>query len=287
MSLKALEAASMQSLFNHEATFSYNGNEFNLVHTSKNEPATEHILISGEDHNVYQAVPARISQVLQPRQATNFSRITTVSKTQHMTPHTTSAPLKSYKKFIRPQPNGLKMRYRPFGDAYELRGTDGMSLESGDGEDPVSSFSHPLTSGDARSLPKRRVEDIGYSSGVAPEGRAKKRQKKLEACSADNEKKEMKIKSVVIEDQQPEDKKSYLNGFRGKDDLANTLKSNGLSNGISKVRDDESNKEKARRKEEKRRKRQKRVENSQIAARAKVPPDLRSEKYQIKLMDDS
>ena len=119
--LKALEEVTMQGLSDHEGIFSYKGTDYSLIQAPEYDQTTRHILIPGKNDENYRSISASIRLTLQSRQVAQLSKLCTSSRRPHGVPHEANTPPKIYKKFVRQQPEGLLMRYRPFGDADETR----------------------------------------------------------------------------------------------------------------------------------------------------------------------
>ncbi|KAK0384408.1 hypothetical protein NLU13_8495 [Sarocladium strictum] len=98
-----------------DSVFSHNGDSYGVSFDSMTPKSTIQILIPSADGAKYQAAPRAVDQVVQVKRITNLGGSSTG----------TADP--AYKRPVRPQPKGLKARYKPIGVSNALGNIGGDS----------------------------------------------------------------------------------------------------------------------------------------------------------------
>ena len=107
---------SLSTLLKSEAVLSYKGSDYGFIQDPKRGQDKVYILIPNEKESQYGSIPADVGRTLHLRQLVQLPNFTNTSRKPGDGSKKNSVLPRVYKKFVRQQPEGLRMRYRPFGD---------------------------------------------------------------------------------------------------------------------------------------------------------------------------
>lgn len=152
---------------------SHNGSSYSVVQETEGEGCIRNLLIPGDGTNDYKIVQSRILKRLHLRQPVQTLRQPqSTPPIPHNGSQTDASVQKFYKRALRQHPEGLKMRYRPFGDA-----TGNECLNDGSSSDNVVAVSTALpTPSQLLSQKKRKHPRANEdASGLKEVSRKKKK----------------------------------------------------------------------------------------------------------------
>ena len=131
MPISSINEVASQSVEEGTSILSYNGAEYGLLREAAGENAKETLLLPDPESNNYRNVNIKIATTLHLQQ---LVRMPGLSHRQANLPNNIMKSSITHRKPVRQQPEGLKMRYRPFG------GSESSSPES---PDEVPTFRTP------------------------------------------------------------------------------------------------------------------------------------------------
>ena len=217
--ISSFKEVSTQNIENGASILEYHGAEYGLVPESvveqRNSPA---LLLPSTQTNNYQLSKTKVTKTLHLQQLVSFPSLVP-GPPNH--PNRSASPSDSYRKTPRQQPEGLRMRYRPFG------ASDDSDVESTPEPRPKApEFRIPAPVKESSPSKKRkRHQDIDSSSNAVSAVKAKKRKHSPQATAGPIED---PINIDAVSPMRPNGAKSptrnphpELNGSRSKDNLPN------------------------------------------------------------------
>ena len=165
---------SFANLHTSDPFLSHNGSSYSVVQETKGEGYIRNLLIPGYGTNDYKILQSRILKRFHLRQTIQTLRqLKSTPPNPHDGSQTDAGVQIFYKRVVRQQPEGLKMRYRPFGDT--IGNEDLNDGSSSDKEDAVST--RLLTSSQLLSK-KSRERHRANRDASGPEGVSRMKEKR-------------------------------------------------------------------------------------------------------------
>ena len=174
----SIKEVSMQSVEKGEAALSYKGADYGFVADVESQRVPKILLIPDQRNNNYRPATVAISQTLHLQRLVKLPNMSTVPHVSTDGIQTTFTTSRAFRKAVRSQPQGLKMRYLPFGVTEGRFGRIGSGSWTSEGsDDGEPQFQVPIGVSSSGKTKKRKHNardgpDAGHQS---PEERQLKR----------------------------------------------------------------------------------------------------------------
>ncbi|KAL9123161.1 MAG: hypothetical protein Q9187_000277 [Circinaria calcarea] len=143
--INEIQKTSMPNLLKTEAIVSHKGSYYGFVEDPRSGQDKKHILIPNAQESQYQSISANVDRTLHLRHLVQLPNLTNTTGRRGDGPQESLALPRTHRKFVRQQPEGLRMRYRPFGDTeQEPEGNASDNSIADDGENSKAQFRPPL-----------------------------------------------------------------------------------------------------------------------------------------------
>lgn len=153
----SIKEVSMQSVQKGEAALSYKGANYGFVIDGESQKVPKRMFLPDERNNNYRPAAMAICQTLHLQQLVNLPNSGTASSVPADGLQNTAGPSHSFRRAVRLQPKGLKMRYLPFGDTEGRLGRMGPgSSTSGGSDDEEPQFRVPVGVSSSGKTRKRK-----------------------------------------------------------------------------------------------------------------------------------
>ena len=255
VSAVALEEASLKSLSRGSAVFHYKNDDYGFAQDLEHEQVQKHVLVA-TDENEYRTTAVGVSRSLHLKQLVKLPSLAGASQNL-ISGQIDPAKPRVYSKTVRQQPQGLRMRYRAFGDAGR------SSNSASENEDAAPSFKNPPQL-EKSPIKKRKIAQVvcdEESQGT----KAKKSRKDLPVKHNVNTKErvgDVNLKTdpspfILGTSKSIEGHEEIQQMYTPSNGVANGVDS-GTINGMKAKHGKENREERAKRKEEKKRRKEER-----------------------------
>lgn len=189
--IASIKKISTQTINKGTSILSYKGEEYGLVSTGAEQAISRALFIPSAETNDYRPSDTKIAKTLHLQQIVSLPSHALDSTHSR---NSTATVLDSYGKAPRPQPQGLKMRYHPFG------ASDGSESERPTQSAPTApQFRPPLSVKDNSKDKKRKLADvIEDESGIVDSSVTSKKQRKRSEAIAELDEQVMDLDNILL-----------------------------------------------------------------------------------------
>ena len=241
----------MQSFQKGEAALSYKGADYGFVTDGESQNALKKLLIPNHRDNSYRPAAMSVSQTLHLQQLVGLPYTGNGSGGIGNSTQATASPFRAFRKQVRQQPEGLRMRYRPFGDTEGRLGRVGSEFStSGGSDDEQAQFRVPIgVNSSARTKKRKHNATDGPNDGhQSPEEQRQKRSRS-QIDHATGMQGTVEVSPIMTDSQGDKIRKGSI------DNRSEAI----VANGAGQKPTDEPSEDRAKRKEEKRRRKKERA----------------------------
>ena len=252
VAIETLTEVSLRSVRQEEAALSYKGVDYGFVEGIGFGQPEEKILVLGPQTIRYRPIRTKFARTLRLQQVVHLSGRPSGSKGAQTGAQNEVNPQRTYKKLVRQQPEGLKMRYHPFGDTSgsKNRGVLNSATSSGSDErrDRASQFRVPVSMDAMQQQRKRKHDriDSGRNDHIESLNKPQKKRSKVMGNSIDDDTRRIENAPITASLATSEEPKHEKERHKGLESINGKLEHNIEAS----HRDARPRKEKKRRKKE-------------------------------------
>ncbi|KAI9878248.1 MAG: hypothetical protein M1830_001471 [Pleopsidium flavum] len=162
--VSVIKEVSLESVAKGEAALTYSGTDYGFVADKEGDQARKKLLIPTANCDGYRSAPVAIAQTLHLQQLVPHRPLTHKQSPSSNSSQVSATAAAAPKKPARQQPEGLKMRFRPFGDQFGKPGKIGSESSSSESLSEVEvaeqEFRMPRSLEAAKGSVKRKHSEL-------------------------------------------------------------------------------------------------------------------------------